>query len=67
MLGDLLRQTSIAIGREHAATIMKTMAIEPIYCRPNTSKPELAHKICTIKVPRQKLFHSPPGYRYLIL
>lgn len=39
MLRDLLRQGGIAIGRQHVATLMKKMAIEAIYRRPNTSKP----------------------------
>lgn len=31
------------IGRLHVAIPMKKMAIEAIYCRPNTSKPALRH------------------------
>lgn len=38
MLRDLLRQESIEIGRQHIATLMKKMAVEAIYRRPNTSK-----------------------------
>ena len=45
MLRDLLRQEGIEIGRQHVATLMKTMAIEAIYRRPNTSKPTLGHKV----------------------
>lgn len=45
MLRDLLRQENIAIGRCHVATLMKRMAIEAIYRRPNTSKPTPGHKI----------------------
>ncbi|CAH0498208.1 hypothetical protein NVSP9465_03314 [Novosphingobium sp. CECT 9465] len=45
MLRDLLRQEGIEIGRQHVATLMKKMAIEAIYRRPNTSKPEPGHKI----------------------
>ena len=45
MLRDLLRQEGIEIGRQHVATLMKKMAIEAIYRRPNTSKPALGHKI----------------------
>jgi putative transposase len=45
MLRDLLRQEGIAIGRQHVATLMKKMAIEAIYRRPNTSKPAPGHKI----------------------
>lgn len=45
MLRDLLRQKGIKIGRLHVATLMKKMAIEAIYRRPNTSKPAPGHKI----------------------
>ena len=44
-LRDLLRQEGIEIGRQHVATLMKKMAIEAIYRRPNTSKPAPGHKI----------------------
>lgn len=46
MLRDLLRQEGIAIGRQHVATLMRKVAIEAIYCRPNTSKPAPDHNIC---------------------
>lgn len=45
MLCDLLRQEGIEIGRQHVATLMKKMAIEATYRRPNTSKPAPGHKI----------------------
>jgi putative transposase len=45
MLRDLLRQEGVEIGRLHVATLMKKMAIEAIYRRPNTSKPAPGHKI----------------------
>ena len=45
MLRDLLRQEGIEIGRQHVTTLMKKMAIEAIYRRPNTSKPTPGHKI----------------------
>lgn len=45
MLRDLLRQEGIEIGRQHVATLMKKMAIEALYRRPNTSKPAPGHKI----------------------
>ncbi|MEX1249999.1 MAG: IS3 family transposase, partial [Hyphomonas sp.] len=45
MLRDLLRQEGTKIGRLHVATLMKRMAIESIYRRPNTSKPAAGHKI----------------------
>ena len=45
MLRDLLRQDGTKIGRRHVASLMKKMAIEAIYRRPNTSKPAPGHKI----------------------
>ena len=47
MLRDLLRPDGTRIGRLHIVTLMKKMAIEAIYRRPNTSKPARApgHKI----------------------
>jgi len=45
MLRDLLRGESVAIGRQHVATLMKRMGIEALYRRPNTSKPAPGHKI----------------------
>lgn len=45
MLRDLLRQEGIEIGRQHVATLMKKMAIEAIYRRPNTSKAAPGHKV----------------------
>jgi putative transposase len=45
MLRDLLAFEGIKVGRLHVATLMKRMAIEAIYRKPNTSKPALGHKI----------------------
>ena len=45
MLRDLLRQEGSKIGCLHVAMLMKKMAIEAIYRRPNTSKPAPGHKI----------------------
>jgi putative transposase len=45
MLRDLLRGEGIAIGRELVTTLMRRMGIEALYCRPNTSKPRLGHKV----------------------
>jgi putative transposase len=45
MLRDLLAGEGIKIGRLHVAALMKRMAIEAIYRRPNTSKPAPGHKI----------------------
>ena len=43
--GTSWRGKAIIVGRLHVATLMKRMAIEAIYRRPNTSKPAPGHKI----------------------
>jgi putative transposase len=45
MLRDLLNADGFEIGRQHVATLMKRMAIEAIYRKPNTSKPTPGHMI----------------------
>jgi putative transposase len=45
MLRDLLALEGVKTGRLHVATLMKRMAIEAIYRKPNTSKPAPGHKI----------------------
>ena len=45
MLRDLLALEGVKTGRLHVATLMKRMAIEAIYRKPNTSKPTPGHKI----------------------
>lgn len=45
MLRDLLAAEGVKVGRLHVSTLMKKMAIEAIYRRPNTSKPAPAHKV----------------------
>ena len=45
MLRDLLAAEGAEVGRLHVATLMKKMAIEAIYRRPNTSKPAPGHKV----------------------
>jgi putative transposase len=44
MLQALLKRDGYEVGRLHVATLMKTMGIEAIYRRPNTSKPAPGHK-----------------------
>jgi transposase InsO family protein len=44
MLRDLLAAEGVKVGRLHVSTLMKKMAIEAIYRRPNT-KPAPGHKI----------------------
>jgi putative transposase len=45
MLRDLLGQEGIKVGRLHVRSLMKKMAIEAVYRKPNTSKPAPGHKI----------------------
>ena len=45
MIKGLLRQEGFTAGRLHVATCMKTMGIEALYRKPNTSKPTPGHKI----------------------
>ena len=45
MLRDLLWQQGLTVGRRHIRTLMRKMAIEAIYRRPNTSKPAPGHRI----------------------
>jgi putative transposase len=45
MLRDLVRQQGVEAGRLHVSSLMKTMGIEAIYRRPNTSKPAPGHRI----------------------
>jgi putative transposase len=45
MLRGLLAQQGFEVGRRHIKTLMKKMAIEAIYRKPNTSKPAPGHII----------------------
>ena len=45
MLRDILRREDHVIGRKHVATLMKKMAIEAVYKKPNTSRRHPAHHI----------------------
>jgi putative transposase len=45
MLRDMLSQQGFEVGRRHVRTLMRQMAIEAIYRRPNTSKPAPGHRI----------------------
>jgi putative transposase len=45
MLRDMLRADGIMVGREMVVRLMRSMGIEAIYRRPNTSKPAVGHKI----------------------
>lgn len=45
MMKGLLRREGFTAGRLHVATLMKTMGIEALYRRPNTSKPTPGHKV----------------------
>ena len=45
MLKGLLQAEGHKVGRLRVSTLMKTMAIEALYRRPNTSKPAPGHKV----------------------
>jgi len=45
MLRGLLKAEGHQVGRLHVSTLMKTMGIEAIRRRPNTSKPAPGHKV----------------------
>ena len=45
MLRDMLAQQGLEVGRRHVRTLMRRMAIETLYRRPNTSKPTPEHRI----------------------
>ncbi|BBL56414.1 IS3 family transposase [Methylomonas koyamae] len=44
-LQDQLNLQGIPIGRKRVKTLMKTMGIEAVYCKPNTSKKTPRHEI----------------------
>jgi len=45
MLRDMLSQQGLEVGRRHVRTLMRRMALETLYRKPNTSKPAPGHKI----------------------
>ncbi len=45
LLRDLLAQRGVLVGRRHIRLMMRRMAIEALYRKPNTSKPGPGHKI----------------------
>ena len=45
MLRDLLRLRSIRVGRKHVATLMRTMGIEALYRKANTSRRHPGHPV----------------------
>jgi putative transposase len=45
MLRDLLRQDGFAIGRKHVTTLMRTMGLEALYRKANTSQRHPEHRI----------------------
>ena len=45
MLRDMLAQQGFEVGRRHVRTLMRRMAIEAIYRKPNTSRPAPGHRI----------------------
>jgi hypothetical protein len=45
MLLGLLWQQGLEVGRRHIKTLMRKIGVEPIYRKPNTSKPAPGHRI----------------------
>lgn len=45
MLRDLLNREDYKVGRKRVRRLMKTMGIEALYRKPNTSKPGKGHKV----------------------
>ena len=45
MLREMLSRQGLEVGRRHVRTLMRKMAIEAIYRRPNTSKPATGHRM----------------------
>jgi putative transposase len=45
MLRDLLSRQGLEVGRRHVRTLMRRMAIETLYRKPNTSKPAPGQRI----------------------
>ena len=45
MLRDMLKLEGVEIGRKHVGTLMKTMGIEALYRKANTSRRNQAHRI----------------------
>jgi len=49
MLRGLLAQQNLEVGRRHIKTLMRKMAIEAIYRKPNTSKPAPGNRIVAVR------------------
>ena len=45
MLRDMLKLEGVEVGRKHVGTLMKTMGIEALYRKANTSRRNQAHRI----------------------
>jgi putative transposase len=45
MLRDMLKLEGVDVGRKHVGTLMKTMGIETLYRKANTSRRNQAHRI----------------------
>jgi putative transposase len=45
MLVRLLRREGFDTGRRHVRTLMKRMGVKALYCKPNTSRRDVQHKV----------------------
>ena len=61
MLRDLLAAEGVKVGRLHVSTLMKKMAIEAIYRRPNTSKPAPGTQGLPLPAPQAGSDATQPG------
>ena len=50
MLRDMLRLEGIDVGRKRVGTLMKTLSIEALYRKANTSRRNQAHRICPYRL-----------------
>jgi putative transposase len=58
MLRDMLRSDGRQIGRKHVRTLMKTMGIEALYRKPNTSRRHAAHPVYPYLLRERKIDRS---------
>jgi len=45
MLRDMLNQAGLKVGRTHVRTLMQTMGVEALYCKPRTTKRHQGHQV----------------------
>ncbi len=58
MPARLLRREGHEVGRRRVRTLMKRMGVEPLYCKPNTSRRNTQHKIWPYLLRSMKIEHA---------